>query len=116
MRELFDDILNIDGVKGVMLISFNGEVVFRELQQTVVPEAENRNWNLFIESLAGMRETDLIFEKGRLYIRRTDQGYLIILIGAFVSIALVRLQCDILMPSLKPAKPNKGIRRLFKKT
>ena len=116
MRELFDDILNIDGVKGVMLISFSGEVVFRELRQIVIQEAENRNWSLFIESMAGMRETDLIFEKGRLYIRRTDLGYLIILIGSFVSIALVRLQCDILLPSLKPAKSSKGIRRLFKKT
>ena len=116
MRELFDDILNIDGVKGVMLISFGGEVVFRDLQQIVLQEAENRNWKLFIESMAGIRETDLIFEKGRLYVRRTDLGYLIILVGSFVSIALVRLQCDILLPSLKPAKSNKGIRRLFKKT
>jgi hypothetical protein len=116
MRELFNDILKIEGVKGLLLISFSGEVLFRELHQTVVQQAENRNWNLFIESLAGIRETDLIFAKGRLYIRRTDVGYVVILIGSFVSIALLRLQCDILLPSLKPAKSNKGIRRFFKKS
>ena len=115
MRELFDDILNIEGVKGLILISFSGEVLFRELHQAVLQEDVNRNWNLFIESLADLRETDLIFEKGRLYIRRTDIGYLILLIGSFVSIALVRLQCDILLPSLRPAKSNKGIRRFFRK-
>ena len=116
MRELFDDILKIEGVKGLILISFSGDVLFRELHQSILQQAENRNWELFIESLADLRETDLIFDKGRLYIRRTDIGYLVILIGSFVSIALMRLQCDILMPSLKPDKSNKRVRRFFRKT
>lgn len=116
MRELFDDILKTEGVKAVILISFSGDVLFRESAQTILQQAENRNWKLFVESLADLRETDLIFDKGRLYIRRTDIGYLIILIGSFVSIALVRLQCDILLPSLTPDKLNKGIRRFFKKS
>ena len=116
MRQLFDDILKIEGVKGLILISFSGDVLFRELHQSLLEQAENQNWELFIESLADLRETDLIFDKGRLYIRRTDIGYLIILIGSFVSIALMRLQCDILMPSLKSDKSNKRVRRFFKKT
>jgi hypothetical protein len=35
--------------------------------------------------------------------------------GLFFPIAMMRLQCDILLPSLKPAQAAKGIRRLFKK-
>jgi hypothetical protein len=115
MRELFNDILNIDGVKGLMLLSFTGEIVFRELNHVVHENVEDRDWRLFIESLADVRETDLIFEKGRLYIRRTDIGYLVVLMGSFVPIAMIRLQCDILLPSLKPVKAAKGIRRFFKK-
>ena len=115
MRELFNDILNIDGVKGLMLLSFTGEIVFWELNHVVHENVENRDWRLFIESLADVRETDLIFEKGRLYIRRTDIGYLVVLMGSFVPIAMIRLQCDILLPSLKPVKAAKGIRRFFKK-
>ena len=113
MRDLFNDILNIDGVKGLMLLSFTGEIVFREFH-VVHENVENRDWRLFIESLADVRETDLIFEKGRLYIRRTDIGYLVVLMGSFVPIAMIRLQCDILLPSLKPVKAAKGIRRFFK--
>ena len=114
MRELFNDILTIDGVKGLMLLSFAGEIIFREFQ--IAHELiENNDWRLFIESLADIRETDLIFQKGRLYIRRTDIGYLVVLMGSFVPIAMMRLQCDILLPSLKPAKASKGIRRFFKK-
>ncbi len=115
MRELFKDILNIEVVKGLMLLSFAGDIIFKQLNHVVHEDVENRDWRLFIESLTGMRESDLIFEKGRLYIRRTDIGYLVVLMGPFVPIAMMRLQCDILLPSLKPAKATKGIRRFFKK-
>ena len=104
----------MEGVKGLMLFSFAGDPVYKEFNQTQPEGIESRDWRLIIESLAGMRETDLIFKKGRLYIRRTDIGYLVILMGLFVPIAMMRLQCDILMPSLKPAKAAKGIRRFLR--
>lgn len=115
MQELFKDILGMEGVKGLMMFSLAGDPVYKEFNQAHPEGIGSRDWSLFIESLAGMRETDLIFEKGRLYIRRTEIGYLVILMGLFVPIAMMRLQCDILLPSLKPAKAVKGIRRLFKK-
>jgi hypothetical protein len=114
MRELFKDILNMDGVKGVMVFSFAGDLLFKEFNQAVPLEPENRTWQLFIESLDGMRESDLIFRKGRLYIRKTKIGYLVILMRLFVPIAMMRLTCDILMPSLAPGKTTKGIRRFFR--
>jgi hypothetical protein len=98
-----------------MLFSMAGDLVFREFNQGGLAEIENSDWSLFIESLIGVREADLIFEKGRLYIRRTDIGYLVVWIGSFIPIAMIRLQCDILLPSLTPAKKTKGIRRFFKK-
>jgi hypothetical protein len=115
MRQLFDTILNIDGVKGLMLLSFNGDILFKKLNPVLQENLENRDWRRLIESLADSREADLIFEKGRLYIRRTDLGFLFVLMGPFVPMAMMRLQCDILLPSLKPAKAPKGIRRFFKK-
>lgn len=115
MHELFNDILNIEGVKGLMLISAAGEFLFKELNHIGHDNVENRDWRLLIDSLADIREIDLIFEKGRLYIRRTEIGYLLVLMGSFVPIAMMRLQCDILLPSLKPAKSAKGIRIFFKK-
>jgi hypothetical protein len=115
MRELFSDILGIEGVKGLILFSFTGEIVFKELNPSVVEDVESRDWRPFIDSLKGMRETDLIFEKGRLYVRKTEIGYLVVLLGPFVPIAMMRLQCDILLPSLKPTKSARGIRRFFKK-
>jgi hypothetical protein len=115
MRELFNDILNMEGVKGLMMFSFAGETVYKEFNKAQPEGIESTDWSLFIQSLAGMREADLIYKKGRLYIRKTDIGYLVALMWLFVPIAMMRLQCDILLPSLKPAKAAKGIRRLFKK-
>jgi hypothetical protein len=115
MRELFDDILNTDGVTGVMLFASNGDLLFKELMTTTKEAPEQRDWRFFIESLEGMRETDLIFEEGRIYIRKTEIGYLLILMALYVPIAMIRLNCDILLPSLQPSKSTRRFGRFFKK-
>jgi len=114
MRDLFDDILSTNGVKGVLLFSFSGDIIYKEFVSPVDEQPENLDWPFFIESLEGMRETDLIFEKGRIYIRRTEIGYLLVLMALFVPIAMVRLNCDILLPALKQQKSGKRIGRLLK--
>ena len=115
MRELFNNILRTDGVSGVMLFSFKGDLIFKEFRTSVREEPEGRDWSFFIESLEGMRETDLVFENGRIYIRKTEIGYIVILMALFVPIAMIRLNCDILLPSLKPSKTGKKFGRFFKK-
>jgi hypothetical protein len=115
MHELFNDILSIEGVKGVMLFSFSGDLLFREMGSALPPDAGKISWSRFLGSLEGMRETDLVFEKGRIYIRRTDIGFLVILTGLFVSMAILRLNCDILLPSLTPTKSSKRWGRFFKR-
>lgn len=115
MREIFKDILNTDGVTGVMLFAASGEVLFKEVSSTVKAAPDRRDWRFLIESLEGMRETDLIFEKGRIYIRKTEMGFLVVLMALYVPIAMVRLNCDILLPSLQPSKPGRKFGRFFKK-
>lgn len=116
MRELFKDIQKIEGVKAILMFSFSGDLIFKQLKHPLPEKFENWDWRFLVETLDGWRETDLIFEKGRLYIRRSAIGYLIVIMNLFVPIAMMRLNCDILMPSLKPEKTIKGIRRFFKAT
>lgn len=116
MKELFSDILNMQDVNGVMLFSLEGEPIFREFVSPPSEETENRDlWAPFIESLEGIREADLVFEKGKLYVRKTDSGYLVFFLGSFAPSAMLRLNCDIILPSLKEASTSKGLGRLFKK-
>lgn len=116
MNELFNDILSTKGVKGILLFSFSGELILKKFVSPIKEEPEHLDWSFFIESLEGMRETDLVFEKGRIYIRKTELGYLIILMALFVPIAMIRLNCDILLPSLTQSKSGKKFGRFFKRS
>ena len=55
MHVLFDDILNTDGVKGVMLFGPNGDLLFKEFSVPLETAPEKRDWRFIIESLEGMR-------------------------------------------------------------
>ena len=94
----------------MLVSSLEGEILFAE------PSVEvEKSLPLFIRTLGNVREADLIFEKSRIYLRRTDQGYLIILLGLFASGAMLRLHVDMVLPSLKDRGKGKGLRSLFRR-
>jgi len=115
MKELFKDLLSVDGIKGIVLFSSQGEVLFKTFLSAIPEEPEARDWALFFDSINKVRESDLIFQDGRMYIRKTELGFLVILMRSSAPVALVRLNCDVLLPSLKPAKTSKGFGRFFKR-
>jgi hypothetical protein len=116
MKEIFRDVLSMEDVKGVMLFSFEGALVYKEFKESLAEEPENRAWwGLFLDSLGEVREADFVFDQGRIYLRKTASGYLIFLLGLYAPIAMLRLNCDILLPLLKEAETTKGIGRLFKR-
>jgi len=117
MEPDFQEILHLDDVKGIMLVSREGDLLY---QQSMVPELssvrlESRDWTPFLKALEGTREADFIFENVRLYVRESAGGYLMVLMGHFAPIAMVRLNCDILLPSLKQVHSSKGLGRFFKR-
>ncbi len=94
----------------MVVSSLEGEILFTE------PSLEiDRSLPLFIRALGTVREADLIFEKCRIYVRRTDMGYLMILLGLFASGAMLRLHVDMVLPSLKDRGKGKGLRSLFRR-
>ncbi len=110
MKELFKDILALEDVRGVVVSSLEGEILFTE------PSLEiDKSLPLFIRALGTVREADLIFEKSRIYVRRTGMGYLVILLGLFASGAMLRLHVDMVLPSLKERGKGKGLRSLFRR-
>ena len=115
MKELFKDILELDGVKGVILLSFEGQIRIKSFLDSIPEDLDSKNWAMFIKNLSGVRETDLVFEEGRLYIRRSELGYVLIWTSLFTPMAMLRLNCDIVLPLLKPVKSSKSITRFFKK-
>jgi hypothetical protein len=110
MRQIFSDILAMEDVRGVVVSSPEGEILFSE-----PPLEIDRSLPLFIRALGSVREADLIFEKSRIYVRRTDLGYLVILLGLLASGAMLRLHVDMVLPSLKEREKGKGLRSLFRR-
>jgi len=116
MKALFRQILEIEDVQGVSLISFAGEVIYQEDSGVFTRDAEKSGvWGRLFKAMQGTREADLVFENMRLYIRRTELGYLIIVMGLFAPAAMVRMNCDMLLPALKRKGKFKGLRGFFRK-
>jgi hypothetical protein len=113
MNELFDDILAMDDVEGILLISFQGEVVFQKFTGSKGFDTDSVSWPSFVEALQGIRESDAVFENGRIYIRQTDAGYLLIVMGLFAPVAKLRLSCDVLLPRLREKEQGHRGRKWF---
>ena len=117
MKEIFNDILGIDDVHGAMFIADNNEIKIQNFAPgKPVPNLNPLDLAAFINTIGANIETEIHFDKLRLYIRKIQTGHLLILTGYNVQMALVRLNCDVLEPLIKSQfeKPS-GIGRFFKK-
>ena len=116
MQDIFKDVIKMDGVYGLVFLSREGRVQFEFIdpQSSSLPP-DYRDWPKLIPVIKRMREADIIYENGRLYLRATDQGYLLVIMGPVVSIAMVKLNCDIILPQLKAEKPVGKLKGLFKR-
>lgn len=100
MKTLLKAILSMEDVKGVMLFSYEGELVFQKFLSQTVPETKAEGgWASFISSLNGVKEAHMVFDRGRLYLRKTEHGYLLVVMGLFSPVSLLKLHCDIVLSS-----------------
>jgi len=126
MSALFDDLLAVEGVKGVLFFSSAGELLFEESGVGGMGKSSARDWQALLVCLDVTREADLIFEMGRLYIRKADEGMLVVRMGRIAPASMIRLNCDILISEIKSKKgsgkpfggtklkPKKGLGRFFR--
>ena len=115
MKKLFEDLLNITDVKGLMLLADDGAITFMAFPDFPERESELKNAKIPIQDLTGIREADLNFDRERMYVRKVPRGYMLVVMGQYASMATVRLRCDMLMPELKKPAPPRGLKRLFRK-
>lgn len=106
----------MNGVQGVALLSVDGKVLYASFEDdTFISQKNTENWKMIMDSVDDFKELDLVFEKGRVYMRKTEEGYLVVSMTMDVSIAMVKLNCDIVIPELNKAQNSpKGLKRFFK--
>jgi hypothetical protein len=118
MKELFKDVLGIEGVHGVLCLTTEGAVAFSQFSKSYGTEShriEAVRWPNLIKELAEIAEAEIMFDAGRLYIRRSSHGYLLVVLEDHAPVSMVRLNCDVLMPSLDKQKFSKGLGQLLRK-
>jgi hypothetical protein len=114
MRKLFERILNEDDVKGVMLISKDGNVVFHEFLDGASHNLREVALLATTPVLGKAKEAEVLYENDRIYMRMFPEGLVVVWMGAFARVAMIRLSCEVLVPSLGKALASKGWRRLLK--
>lgn len=112
MKKLFADLLNLKDVNGIMVVSFDGDLIFDDFTSPLSERPESRDWKPFVESLNGAKEANLVFEKGTLYVRETKLGYLVVSMGFLASAPMVRLTCDVLLPSINKYQNGKKKKKI----
>jgi hypothetical protein len=116
MQNIFRDVIKMDGVYGLVFLARDGQVLFESIDPHWVSLPQGyRDWPQLMTVLQKMREADMVYENGRLYLRATEQGYLLVIMGPVVSIAMVKLNCDIILPQLKSEKPAGKLKGFFKR-
>ena len=115
MKDVFKDIVNMDGVKGALLLSFDGAILFEDYRESSAASLGPSEREGLLAALDGVQETDAVYRDGRIYIRRSDIGFLLVSMSAAASVAMLRLNCDIVLPTLKPTVEPKGMKRFFRK-
>lgn len=115
MKNLFHDILDMDGVHGLVLLSEDGKVLFESFESGQFDSQRSMmSLKAVLEALGEFHEISLVLEKGRCYLRQTGNGYLIISMDGLASAAMIKLSCDIIMPQLKKSKTG-GLRSFFRR-
>ncbi len=119
MKDIFKDLVGIEGVHGAMVLDPAGVLIakrFSDRYQTDTSAIEAFNWEPFVSELGELTEADFVFDQGRIYLRKLQNGFFLVIMDDIAPIAMVRLNCEILMPELDSMK-NFGSRigRIFKK-
>ncbi len=119
MKDIFNDVLGIDGVHGLLFISYEGAVKLSKFSNRFKDEEEKLSridWTSFTIELTGVNDAELLYENARLYVKKSGSGYLIVILGYEAPISMVRLNCEIMLPSLDKMKSTgRKIGALFRK-
>jgi hypothetical protein len=119
MKDIFQDILGIEGVHGVLVVSNDGSVLANRFSSKFKHEEDKLGqvkWAPFVLELSGVADAELIFDAAKFYVKKSDAGYLIVIMEDYAQLSMVRLNCEVLLPSLDKLKPtSKRIGEILRK-
>lgn len=121
MKEHLKSIIDFEDVDAIFFIgktppattAYISSRYQNELQSDRVPDIQEII--SFISVFGVINEVELLFTKRRIYIRKADDNYLVIVLGFITPTPMLQLNCDIVIPELTKQSKPKGLSRFFKK-
>lgn len=103
MKDIFKDLVGIEGVHGAIVINPAGALVATRFSDQYPKEAaaiEAFNWEPLLSELGDFTEADFLFDQGRIYLKKRQAGFLLVVMNDIAPISMVRLNCEVLLPQL----------------
>ena len=64
------------------------------------------DWEPFTIELTDVNDAELLYNNMRFYVKKSEAGFFIVILGYEAPISMVRLNCEILLPALGRMKPT----------
>jgi len=106
MKTIFKDLLNLDDVQGIIFLSHRGKRLFSVYNGETSSDLKAFDWSAFSNAFTCVREAELVFGNNRIFYRRAELGQVMIIMGWFATIAMIRLKCNELLPAISPDDPD----------
>ena len=106
MKTIFKDLLNLEDVQGIIFLSHRGKRLFSQYDGEARSDLKDFDWTAFTATFKCVREAELVFGNNRIFYRRAELGQIIIIMGWFATIAMIRLKCNELLPAIEPDDPD----------
>jgi len=106
MKTIFKDLLLLEDVQGIIFLSHRGKQLFCQYDGQTAGDLKHFDWSAFTSAFQCVREAELVFGNNRIFYRRAELGQIIIIMGWFATIAMVRLKCNELLPAISPDAPD----------
>ncbi len=114
MKDFFDALIGLEHVNGALILDEEGQTVYDPFELSRLDKSDSTSaWSALIRSDIYAKEMDLVFETGRLYIRKIHSNYLLVFMDPEGSAASLTLTCDLYEPQLEKPKPGKKFFKLF---
>lgn len=123
MDKLFNEIITIDGIIGVIIINNSNIIDYKKFSD--ITYRNNNDFDKYLQNSINFdilkkvfelsNENLLIYDDLRLYVKKISNSYLLIAMKLYVPMSLIRLNCQILEPQLEKKLVNVKKFKFFSK-
>jgi len=94
MKAALQEILAMDDVHGVLFFSNSGKNLFHAFREDTPEGFSDFNWSTVIPRFSKIEESEIVYARQRVYIRHSELGCLVVIMGWDATIAMVRLKSN----------------------